>query len=95
MKTYPYTGAATLIPIEQIYPVKLTKRGLPRLQRARDAFASGTTLEPIAVFNLQGRLLLADGMHRYTVAKELGLTHLPCVFWDSEAYTLNLDDYVA
>jgi ParB-like chromosome segregation protein Spo0J len=94
VKTYPCNAKATLISIEQIRPVKLTNRGLPRLQGARDDLASGRALDPVAVFDYQGRYLLADGMHRYTAAKEMGLTHLPCVFWPTEEYNLNLEDYV-
>lgn len=86
MKTYCYRGEATLLPIEQIHPSKMTGRKdpkLPRLEKAREELASGAPIAPIALFRHGGEYLLADGMHRYTAAKEAGLTHLPCVFWES------------
>lgn len=69
MKTYHYRGEATLIPIEQIRPSKMTGRKepkLPRLQKACEELASGAAIEPVAVFDHNGEYLLADGMHRYT-----------------------------
>ena len=56
---------------------------LPRLEKAREELASGDEIAPIALFPHDGEYLLADGMHRYTAALEAGLTHLPCVFWES------------
>jgi ParB-like chromosome segregation protein Spo0J len=92
MTTYIYEGEAQLIPIQSIRPVKLVKRGLPRLQEIRDLMAAGKPLPPIALFNREGELLLADGMHRYTAALEAGLTHVPCVFWES-VWPINRDDW--
>jgi hypothetical protein len=86
MKTYHYRGEATLVPIERIHPSKMTGRKdpkLPRLERAREELASGDAIAPIALFRHNGEYLLADGMHHYTAAQEAGLTHLPCVFWES------------
>jgi ParB-like chromosome segregation protein Spo0J len=92
MTTYIYEGEAQLIPIQRIRPVKLIKRGLPRLQEKRDLMAAGRPLPPLALFDHEGELLLADGMHRYTVAKEMGFTHLPCVFWTS-AWPIDRNDW--
>jgi ParB-like chromosome segregation protein Spo0J len=95
MHTYRYEGTATLIPIGLIHPSKMSGRKepkLPRLQKARDELAAGMTIAPIAIFDHDGEYLLADGMHRYTAAKEAGLTHLPCVFWTS-AWPINRDDW--
>lgn len=95
MKTYKYEGEAQLIPIEQIHPSRMTGRKepkLPRLQKARDELAAGVVIHPIALFNYNGEFLLAHGMHRYTAAKEAGLTHVPCVFWTS-AWAINRDDW--
>lgn len=96
MKTYSYVGEATLVPIEQIHPSKMTGRKdpkLPRLAKARNELASGAAIAPIAVFLHDGQYLLADGMHRYTAAKEAGLTHLPCVFWEA-AWSINPEEWV-
>jgi ParB-like chromosome segregation protein Spo0J len=95
VKTYHYRGEATLIPIEQIRPSKMTGRKepkLPRLQKACEELASGAAIEPVAVFDHNGEYLLADGMHRYTAAKEAALTHLPCVFWES-VWSINRDEW--
>jgi ParB-like chromosome segregation protein Spo0J len=95
VKTYPYRGEATLIPIAQIHPSRMTSRKepkLPRLQKAREELASGAAIRPVAVFHHNGEYLLADGMHRYVAAKEAGLTHLPCVFWQS-AWGINRDEW--
>jgi ParB-like chromosome segregation protein Spo0J len=95
VKTYPHTGQATLLPIEQIRPSKMTGRKepkLPRLQKAREELASGATIAPVALFHYNGEYLLADGMHRYTVANEAKLTHLPCVFWEP-AWGINRDEW--
>jgi ParB-like chromosome segregation protein Spo0J len=84
-----------LIAIEQIHPSKMTGRKepkLPRLQKARDELVAGIEIAPVAVFDHEGEYLLADGMHRYIAAKEKGLTHLPCVFWDS-VRALNRDEW--
>jgi len=86
MKTYHYRGEATLVPIEQIHPTKMTGRKdpkLPRLEKAREELASGSAIAPIALFRHDGEYLLADGMHRYAAALEAGLTHLRCVFCES------------
>lgn len=72
--------------------MKLIKRGLPRLEDRRAEMMAGVPLPPVALFNHEGELLLADGMHRYTVAKEMGLTHLPCVFWTS-AWPIDRKDW--
>jgi ParB-like chromosome segregation protein Spo0J len=77
MKTHHYEGEATLIPIEQILPSKMTGRmdpKLPRLDKAREELASGTAIARVALFRHDGEYLLADGMHRYTAAMEAGLT---------------------
>jgi ParB-like chromosome segregation protein Spo0J len=95
VKTYRYVGDAQLILIEQIRPSKMTGRRepkLPRLENARDELASGAAIAPISLFEHNGEYLLADGMHRYTAAREAGLTHLPCVFWDSVG-PINRDDW--
>lgn len=87
-------GEATLVPIDQIHPSKMMGREepkLPRLQKAREELASGAAIAPVAVFYHYGEYLLADGMHRYTAAKEMGLTHLPCVFWES-AWTISREE---
>lgn len=95
MKTYTHTGPAALIPIEKIRPSRMTGRKepkLPRLQKARDELASGVPIAPVAVFHYNGEYLLADGMHRYTAAREAGLTHLPCEFWEP-AWGVNRDEW--
>jgi ParB-like chromosome segregation protein Spo0J len=95
MRTYNYPGDTMLIPIEQIHPSKMTGRKepkLPRLEKAREELASGGAIAPIALFCHNGEYLLADGMHRYTAAKEAGLTHLPCVLWES-AWSINREEW--
>lgn len=95
LKTYSCTEHATLIPVEKIHPSKMSGRKepkLPRLQKAREELMSGAKIGPIALFDHNGEYLLADGMHRYTAAKEAGLTHLPCVFWDS-VWGVNRDEW--
>jgi ParB-like chromosome segregation protein Spo0J len=95
VKTYSYEGEAELIAIEHIRPSRMLGRKepkLPRLKRAREELAAGAVLAPVAVFRHNGEYLLADGMHRYTVAKEAGLTHLPCVFWDP-AWSINRGEW--
>ena len=49
MKTYHYHGEATLVPIGQIHPTKMTGRKepkLPRLEKAREELASGAAIAP-------------------------------------------------
>jgi ParB-like chromosome segregation protein Spo0J len=95
MKTYRYSGDAQLIPIGLIHPSNMTGRGgpkLPRLQQVRDKLASDAELHPVAIFIHEGEYLLADGMHRYTAAKEAGMTHLPCVVWEP-AWEINRGDW--
>lgn len=95
MRTYPCTEDATLIPVGQIHPSKMSGRKeptLPRLQKTREELKAGAAIGPIALFRHNGEYLLADGMHRYTAAKEAGLTHLPCVFWES-VWEINRDDW--
>lgn len=95
MRTYRYQGEATVIPIEEIRPSKMTGRKepkLPRLDKAREELASDAVIAPVAVFHHGGEYLLADGMHRYTAAIEAGLTHLPCVFWEP-VWGINRDEW--
>lgn len=95
MKTYRYKGEAVLLPIGELRPSRMTGRKdpkLPRLQAARDELAAGAVIAPVAVFHHNGEYLLADGMHRYTAAKEAGLTHLPCVFTEA-AWGINRDEW--
>lgn len=95
VKTYPCMEQATLIPFEKIHPSKMSGRKepkLPRLKKAREELISGAAISPIALFHHNGEYLLADGMHRYTAAKEAGLTHLPCVFWES-VRDINRDEW--
>jgi ParB-like chromosome segregation protein Spo0J len=95
VRTYSYSGKALLIPIEQIHPSKMNGRKepkLPRLETARRDLALGVEIAPVAVFDFNGEYLLADGMHRYMAAREAGLTHLPCVFWES-AWSIIRDDW--
>jgi len=84
--TAMYTCAGTpdaILPVEQVIPPKpsiIAARGLPRLANMRTLMSGGTPLPPVAVYEHAGRTFLIAGLHRYTVAREMGYTHIPVVF---------------
>lgn len=49
-----------------------------RRKEQRYAKLDPSTIPPLVVDEIEGRLVIKDGNHRYRVARQLGLTHVPC-----------------
>jgi ParB-like chromosome segregation protein Spo0J len=94
MSTYTHRGEVdALIPIEDIKAPNMRQRGLPRIDTIRELIQNGTPLPAVGVYNMNGQLYLTAGAHRHAAAKELGLTHLPCVYWNWLITDIDPADY--
>jgi hypothetical protein len=98
--TYRCSGTTdAILPVDQIIPPKpsvVAARGLPRVDNMRAVMAAGTALPPISVYVHAGRTFLVAGLHRYTVAREMGYTHIPVVYCSDADFPISpfsLSDY--
>ena len=85
--------------IEQVIPPSaaiLAQRGLPRLDELRALIAAGAPLPPIMVYRHAGQIYIVNGVHRYTLSREMGCTRIPVSFCSDEDFPIRpftLADY--
>jgi hypothetical protein len=98
--TYRYCGTAdAVLPIEQVVPPSaavVAARGLPRIERMRAGMAACVPLPPLDVYRHAGRVFLVHGLHRYTVSREIGHSHVPARFCTEDDFPIRpftLSDY--
>lgn len=54
------------------------KNARSKRKEARYRKLDPMTMPPLVIEEIDGALVVKDGNHRYRVARELGLTHVPC-----------------
>jgi ParB-like chromosome segregation protein Spo0J len=98
--TYRFLGSAdAILPIEQVIPPSaaiLAQRGLPRLDELRSLMTVGTALPPIIVYRCAGQIYIVNGVHRYTLSREMGCKHIPVLFCSDDDFPIRpftLADY--
>ncbi len=98
--TYRCSGSPdAILPVEQVIPPSgaiLAERGLPRLDELRALMAADTALPPIIVYRHAGQIYIINGVHRYTLSREMGCTHIPVLFCSDDDFPIRpftLADY--
>lgn len=65
------------------------------LTELKESVKAKGILVPLSVLYVNGRYYLIDGLHRLEVAKELGISEVPCLVKEGDEYDLIIENLIA